>query len=604
MVWYPCVDANGDGQTVSCAIDVLSLRCRQDYDQLSATELLQTERSLHLMLAEIHSRQNTMLPIHRMPPEVFKAIFEDALSRRTRYLDETAISWDYPVLGLTQLAKISSVCRYWRAIALGTPTLWTNISPGWMDRRQIFSRAATMFLERARDLPVDLVVDHHGHAGNLSSFITDLGPDFTSRLRRIHCRHAWEHLDIVFNFPAPRLESLYLDDTHTEVTATDVPLFGGQNPQLRYLSLSRMARMPTFQLPTLTHLHIHRCTDCGLSALLASTPGLTDLSLSEVGADSSNGTSPLMSPLHLRKLKRFALHGMCCSSVRAIMLYMAIPRSTALLFTGCDTLNAETMASSGLRDYLSSRAWTRMSIRPDEEGDFCSVTATDDHVGVSFDCVASKEHRDPDDWCFYDIGDMHWVIPPTMPPPFQSVRECWVMETLHAMNSFRASGLRDMLGSMCNLETLVVCAWSLKAVLEALSLPSQHDVEAGGTEVLVCPMLKELHILTTDDRGSRILDVLVDARFDRLRFLERVVLDYLPGSCASSMRDYRSDRPVDVVELTEQPEMPLPLVCSVEVHAFWPKWRPHTEHILGTKYETRKGSRRHPRSRPVIARKS
>jgi len=470
-----------------------------------------------------------------------------------------------------------------------------------MDRRQIFNRAAIMFLGRACDLPVDLVVDHHGHAGDLSSFITDLGPDFTSRLRRIHCRHAWEHLDAVFNFPAPRLESLYLDDAHTKVTATDVPLFGGQTPQLRYLSLSCMARMPTLQLPTLTHLHIHRCTDRGLSALLASTPGLTDLSLSNIGVDPPNGTSSSRPPLHLRKLQRFALHSMCCSSIRAIMSYLAIPGDAALLFSGCHPLDAETMSSSGLRDYLSTRAWTRMSIRPDEEEGLCLVTATDGYVGVSFDCVASKECCGVDD-CYFYIGDMHWVIPPTM-RPFQGVRECWVMETLHAMNSFGASGLRDMLSSMCNLETLVVCAWNLEAVLEALSLSSQHDAEAGGTEVFVCPMLKELHILTTDDRDPWILDVLVDARYDRLRLLERVVLSYLPGSCAPSMRDYRSDRPVDVVELTEQPEMPLPPVCSVEVHAFWPKWRPHTEHILGTKYEIRKGSRRRSRTRPVIVRK-
>lgn len=50
---------------------------------------------------------------------------------------------------------ISAVCRHWHEVAIGTPTLWSNISPCISQRKL----ALAMFLARSRRAPLDLHID-------------------------------------------------------------------------------------------------------------------------------------------------------------------------------------------------------------------------------------------------------------------------------------------------------------------------------------------------------------------------------------------------------------------------------------------------------------
>lgn len=50
---------------------------------------------------------------------------------------------------------ISAVCRHWREVALGTPTLWSNISTRMIRSKSFLS----MFLARSRSAPLDLHID-------------------------------------------------------------------------------------------------------------------------------------------------------------------------------------------------------------------------------------------------------------------------------------------------------------------------------------------------------------------------------------------------------------------------------------------------------------
>ncbi|TFY60295.1 hypothetical protein EVJ58_g5237 [Rhodofomes roseus] len=568
---------------------------QSEYGELSVAEVLEAEGRVHRMLAGLRRRQNAMLLIHRLPPEIFKIIFESVLSQRCQYPDGTAIPWRSPMMGLNHLAKITVVCcKYWRAIALDTPTLWTSISPGWMDRREVFHHAATMFLERAQGLPLNLIVDHHGHAGGLDRFLADLGPAFTSRLKSIHCQNTWETFHTVFDFPAPLLESLHLNENFRKFPKTSISLFGGQTPRLRYLSIARMKRVPRLQLPALTHLHVH-CSVHGIGSLIAllrSTPGLTDLSLSNIKVDTESVTAAGR-VVSLRNLRRLALRGVGCASVRIIMTSFAIPTTAAILFSGCDPLDTGAMSSPGLRDYLSSQTWTRVSIRPDPEGGSCSVIATNDRIGVSYDTVAQKHLEEEEEVCAYysAVRRRHRVLPPNI-WPFEGVRECWVMRGLYSIR-FHPSGLRDMLSRVRNLETLVICAWDAREVIQILEPPVGTATEEGTATGPICAQLKELRIVSADDYDlprSTLAELIAAAKLDDLRPLKRVVVGYLPAShpsiCPSksprmaghTSTDYASE--VEVVLLTEPLETKMPRVCSTEAHAFWPKWQPHTTEDL------------------------
>ncbi|KAH9918669.1 uncharacterized protein B0H18DRAFT_1030315 [Fomitopsis serialis] len=448
-------------------------------------------------------------------------------------------------------ATLTSVCKRWRAVALNTPTL-----------------TALMFLERARYLPFNFVVDNRAKAGGLESFFRKMGPQLTSRLRSIYCRPLCDPVHETFDFPAPLLESLSLQEERALVLRKiETPLFQGHAPRLRYLSLTGMIWVPQNRLSSLTHLHLRVCgfvlnPESDLMVFLQSSPELTDLVLSMMTFVGPIADAPYV---NLRKLRRLTIDTTLRKDIRTFMASVSLAEGTSVLFQHCELLEDELTSCPGLQLYVAGRAWTRMSIKFEPTESLCSVIAADAIGGLSGDFA--RERR--------------WVRPPIV--PFLGVRECWIMEDYDpdAMCTFSAAGLRDMLGGLSELETLVVCAWNSAVVLDTLSFPTQRDADARVD--LICPRLSTLTILARNTRdldqamGTPVLREPVPER----RRCERVVVGYLPGFHGSRARHSPLDEffnsAVEYAELTVYPAMELPEVCTTEAHTFWPKWKPHTD---------------------------
>lgn len=84
----------------------------------------------------LKGHRNTLVPISRLPPEIFSQIFGECTPRR-RLRD-------------LEMLAFSQVCRYWRNLALGNPFLWN-------EPVLLFPELTSMMLARAQGIP--LVVD-------------------------------------------------------------------------------------------------------------------------------------------------------------------------------------------------------------------------------------------------------------------------------------------------------------------------------------------------------------------------------------------------------------------------------------------------------------
>jgi len=201
-------------------------------------------------LAKAKHADHSPRPIDTIPTELLMIIFEEYC--------ETARSADEP-LCLPELL-LTQVCRYWKSIAVGLPSLWTKLAITSVIPFTIVST----YLERAQHLPLDLEVDLqcdgfnsterqqlldtwklvHSHSSQWRSLIIQLGPDDAKTV-----------LDSLCDLNAPLVKELEVTcTTHLPETT---PLFNGGLPSLTSLRLAGISlhRFTTL-LPQITQLHL------------------------------------------------------------------------------------------------------------------------------------------------------------------------------------------------------------------------------------------------------------------------------------------------------------------------------------------------------------
>ena len=497
---------------------------------------------------------------------------------------DTVIPWMFPVADPFHFVTISAVCKYWRTVALDTPVLWTSIAPANIgphgprtrSNHTAFASAALTYLERARQRPLNLVIDRPEKAMDFEELLSVLDTEISSRLREIHCHYMQRPINILLNFPAPSLESLHLGHgvhvrsaSRTETYEQREPLFAGVTPRLRFLSLAFLWDVaPKFNAPSLTHLHFHcsrllfisthRPNDCARH-LFSAFPELVDLSLSKTCLIGARGTRPTT---YFPKLSRFSLHEVEEDDIQSAMSCLAVPPGASVLLRGCKPLNSQVVRrSAGLADYFAPRPWTRVSVLP-QQASYLSVIATDDHVGAAFG--HARLHRDTRD-------------PLCAPLPLQGIHECWLMEPAFTRVAMSPPEYRGVLRGVPDLRTLVVCPWNVHTVVDVLGS------EADASTSRLCPVLRELRVFArTSYRISPDTLSMLDT-FRQSRALERVVVCYLPGF-SSEAETSQSLGGVEYVHLTaaEAAGVELPAVCTTEVHAFWPKWQSHVDVVFGS----------------------
>ncbi|KAM5543662.1 hypothetical protein V8D89_002913, partial [Ganoderma adspersum] len=214
-------------------------------------------------LAIVGGLMNTASPINRIPPELLVTIF--ALSPE-RYSPMSRLAyWPFMEPRMSDLHKLPKICRYWRELALGTPTLWNHVVTfsGSQGHDAWFGRSIYL----PDDASVDLNV-HFNTRTNSKPTIEKMTEFMLTNAPRIRELHAWDASTIdlplfLKSFDANALEHC----TISQKMAVDVPIgtpyhsgrplfFSSGGARLRSLCLNDLQFLPANVFPALTLLKI------------------------------------------------------------------------------------------------------------------------------------------------------------------------------------------------------------------------------------------------------------------------------------------------------------------------------------------------------------
>ncbi|KIJ67759.1 hypothetical protein HYDPIDRAFT_107247 [Hydnomerulius pinastri MD-312] len=217
-----------------------------------------TERSLDAMRREASKLQGILrdsetLGISRLPVEIMSLIFKEAASSldssseqpTTLFGDETP---EWPKTRPELL--LSHVSRYWRAVAVGTPSLWTSIRLYVKQSVDLLD----LYFARARGMPLDLAFRQHFICGihprqtcnTEYPRITDTILNHMHVCRRLEVRtnvFIPELLEGLGRTPAPLLQEIVL---HHPRSNTWEPTFSSSSfPRLAHLDLGELITIST-----------------------------------------------------------------------------------------------------------------------------------------------------------------------------------------------------------------------------------------------------------------------------------------------------------------------------------------------------------------------
>ncbi|KAL7283846.1 hypothetical protein ACG7TL_003286 [Trametes sanguinea] len=249
---------------------------------------------------------NDLLPIHRLPTELLSMIFARSLPcsdfSSSGYVESDVAGVRRAVL------SISSVCRQWRSVANGSPSLWTVVETP----ASVESQTSTPeYLARSGRMPLSVSSQYPPTDLTMAS----LAPH-ADRIHQLYLELPEESLPIFRNAvqllpPVPNLQCLVLAARNYQYAqGSRLSLLARPPPHLRVLIIKNVWCYPEILYGRLTHLNISRCMKVHFPSLLTLLGRCTALE-SLVLVDLHNATSrPLEAApasVHLPALRTLTL---------------------------------------------------------------------------------------------------------------------------------------------------------------------------------------------------------------------------------------------------------------------------------------------------------
>lgn len=259
-------------------------------------EIRESERELDAMcrnatnLAKLlRNSEGTHSDISVLPVEVLGMIFKEAIGQSDAHVEYQPPSFEsdtpgWPVIRPELL--ISHVSKYWRAVATGTPSLWTHIHLYVKQSVDLVD----LYLTRSRGLPLVIAFRQHFVCGihPRQAYAADYPRITATILDHVHiCRR----LEIRTNVPVPELLNglarsraplLEKFDLHHPRGGMWEPTFSSSSfPMLMHLELGELISiLTTMPIKTLTSLTLSGIPAFGLPAatFLSLLSGLQSLS--------------------------------------------------------------------------------------------------------------------------------------------------------------------------------------------------------------------------------------------------------------------------------------------------------------------------------------
>jgi hypothetical protein len=259
--------------------------------------LVYADRFAH---SRIRTYLNSLSPINRLPPEILTKVF-------TAFI---CLDHSYRHNGDGQWVRLVNVCRHWRSLITGTPTLW---------RFPLFVNAeiAATMLTLSRQSPLVIKAQDVD-----SPDAVELALFHLSRIEILHIAgrdtSSFERFLSLMNQPAPLLESLSLHyvTLGPESSGITLPstLLGTVTPRLRHVSIFKLdVAWDSPLLSGLSHLEILGSTikpsPTTFCNVLSRCPALHTLILSITLPIASEQRGGSRNPVSLPQLSKLEMSG-------------------------------------------------------------------------------------------------------------------------------------------------------------------------------------------------------------------------------------------------------------------------------------------------------
>ncbi|PIL24807.1 hypothetical protein GSI_12693 [Ganoderma sinense ZZ0214-1] len=233
-------------------------------------------------LAIVRSLTNASASISRLPNEILSAVFEWVPGQ----VDDASriATFDcFRSVDVRDAVPLTAVCRWWRQVALATPSLWSTVcdpkAPQLAPQHSFHTRcpggALTVFCDNhTSDYALSILRMHGDRVRQLYAFGS-------------HSLAALQSPDMSL----PNLEHCVVQCASVDAPIPRLPLLAGESVRLRSLTLHGASFLPSSSFPSLTHLMISKPTRLRSGVLYA----VGDL------LDFISG-SPLLRELHLYRL--------------------------------------------------------------------------------------------------------------------------------------------------------------------------------------------------------------------------------------------------------------------------------------------------------------
>ncbi|OCH86331.1 hypothetical protein OBBRIDRAFT_806854 [Obba rivulosa] len=263
---------------------------------------------------------NTMLPVHRLPPEILTRIFYYAPESS---IPRDKVIWIPTIFRMKDVIVLAAVCRHWRDVVIGAAILWSSVnrpvaSGGHMKR----SSGVGLNCQLSKELGDNNML-------RLTEFLTNNG----RRIRELHVMGPDRSPPLSFPLHEAQFDAKKLEVVSLIGSSTTPGLFEAPVLNLHRLVISNSeSKLPTGQLAQLTQLCLSKIETIHITEvleLLSRAPSLQDVHLVDsLRKDEEDGLYRENIPL--RNLRRLSIRENDPVPIFSLLSYLLLEPSTAL----------------------------------------------------------------------------------------------------------------------------------------------------------------------------------------------------------------------------------------------------------------------------------
>ncbi|EED77050.1 predicted protein [Postia placenta Mad-698-R] len=310
---------------------------------------------------------NAQRPVNRLPVEILSKIFHQvppSLTPRVAYGCSLKyyLVWDsfFDFKDTDALLPLTHVCRWWRDVALGTPTLWTTLygssHPDAIGEYRLRSQGAPLKVLNIKNKNLDVQQLWRTDGQRIQSLASYKGRNFDLPTSHAHGLHALAAKNCLLQGDVSNLKALVLRAVDWHLPST---------------------------LINLTHLYLvkKRLRVVDMLRILSIAPKLEDLSLHKMSAEEAFDAHEDIPAVTLQHLHRLVIHRPDRKLISGFFSHVGVPASLAINLEDCEASDFQWLVPLTQNDakslYISAYTYSVIVTGPSKAVRFSSKLGSD-----------------------------------------------------------------------------------------------------------------------------------------------------------------------------------------------------------------------------------